>query len=111
MLCLGLVAGGSVAASSDVLVLSADNFSAAIDSPGAKLLVEFYAPWCGHCKKLEPEYEEAAGLVHPQPECVAHPALPLRVVGEGGGTSRLRGLPRQRHAAHSLRCVRRHGGA
>uniref|UniRef100_A0A8C2ETF9 Protein disulfide-isomerase n=1 Tax=Cyprinus carpio TaxID=7962 RepID=A0A8C2ETF9_CYPCA len=46
----------------DVLVLHSVNFDRAL-SENKYLLVEFYAPWCGHCRNLEPIYAEVAGLL------------------------------------------------
>ncbi|ONK77478.1 uncharacterized protein A4U43_C02F6950 [Asparagus officinalis] len=42
-----------------VLELDDKNFDSAISSFDF-ILVDFYAPWCGHCKKLSPELDVAA---------------------------------------------------
>jgi len=37
-----------------------ENFNQIVMDPTKDVLIELYAPWCGHCKKLAPAYEELA---------------------------------------------------
>ncbi|KCV70239.1 hypothetical protein H696_02569 [Fonticula alba] len=57
---MALLALTAIAAASDVVDLNKDNFDSVVNAEGATSMVEFFAPWCGHCKQLAPKYEEAA---------------------------------------------------
>ncbi|GAO13624.1 uncharacterized protein UV8b_01757 [Ustilaginoidea virens] len=45
---------------SPVLQVTSKTYSSLIAQSNHTSIVEFYAPWCGHCKNLKPAYENAA---------------------------------------------------
>jgi len=62
--------GRVVKAPSAVVDLTAFNFDSIVLDPSKDVLVEFYAPWCGHCKSLAPVYEKVAAAFANEPNVV-----------------------------------------
>ncbi|KAK1793215.1 hypothetical protein P4O66_011617, partial [Electrophorus voltai] len=57
---LFLTVHGFYTASDDVIELSPSNFNKQVLQSDSMWLVEFYAPWCGHCQRLTPDWKKAA---------------------------------------------------
>jgi protein disulfide-isomerase A6 len=53
-----------------VTVLTDANFDSIVKDANKHVLVEFYAPWCGHCKSLAPHYEKLATIFSSEPDVV-----------------------------------------
>lgn len=50
--------------------LDSTNFDSVALDKTKDVLVEFYAPWCGHCKRLAPVYDEVGKAFKNEPNCV-----------------------------------------
>ncbi|CAK7903280.1 protein disulfide-isomerase Mpd1p [[Candida] anglica] len=48
----------------NVYELTPSNFDKVVRKTNYTTIVEFYAPWCGYCKQLEPIYKQLGKLVH-----------------------------------------------
>eukprot|EP00008_Paramoeba_atlantica_P005139 CAMPEP_0201483964 /NCGR_PEP_ID=MMETSP0151_2-20130828/8161_1 /ASSEMBLY_ACC=CAM_ASM_000257 /TAXON_ID=200890 /ORGANISM="Paramoeba atlantica, Strain 621/1 / CCAP 1560/9" /LENGTH=190 /DNA_ID=CAMNT_0047867367 /DNA_START=30 /DNA_END=602 /DNA_ORIENTATION=- len=63
------------------LSLTGDNFDETLDS-GKHVFVKFFAPWCGHCKRMKPDwdqlmadYQDASSVVIAEVDCTEQESL------------------------------------
>eukprot|EP01084_Bolivina_argentea_P133469 235552_1 len=63
---LGLFSGWSAQSEERVVTLDSQQTFEDFVKNEKHTIIEFYAPWCGHCKQLAPQFEEAATTLHPK---------------------------------------------
>lgn len=76
----------------NVLVLTDDDFPA-VTKEFSHILIEFYAPWCGHCKKLAPVYTEVADALKEQGSTLRVAKVDATENSKSAGEFGVRGYP------------------
>jgi protein disulfide-isomerase A6 len=87
--------------SDDVIQLTDATFQTRVIDSSDLWLVEFYAPWCGHCKSLAPEWQKAAkalkGIVKiGAVDMDAHPSVGSPYQVQGFPTIKIFGVNKQK---------------
>lgn len=77
---------------SEIVHLTTKNFDANIKD-AKSMLIMFYAPWCGHCKKMHPHFEKAAEIMKNDKIDGVLAALDATKENEIGNRFEVRGYP------------------
>merc|ERR1712113_1007116 len=91
---LFLLAAFAVASAddSDVLTLTDATYDQALKD-NQLIFIKFYAPWCGHCKRLAPDWEKAATALKEKNSKVKIADVDCTVEKEAAQKNEVRGYP------------------
>ena len=76
----------------NVLVLTDANYEDALKE-NPFIFIKFYAPWCGHCKRLAPDWEKAATALKERGSSVRIAKMDCTVETVTCGKNNVRGYP------------------